>query len=204
MEKSTNTPERHGKKWESNEENFVLRRVKQGATPQVIATELKRTVGGIISHLRQMACIMINSGKTLEEASLLTGLPELDIEDAMKRRDAAKQYKESRTKNETSVRPAPLVTKESYSRDYLKTLSVYNRGYQIEDQVVKLVLREASSGHTQFIVNGSYFYEHHKKEQITDWLVSRLKERFPGVSVEYREATDLRGNVERGIIIDWS
>lgn len=93
---------------------------------------------------------------------------------------------------------------QTYSREYLNTLSLYRRGYEIEDQVVKRVLQEASGRHKRFIVNGAWFYEHGKKEQITDWLVSRLKERFPGVSIEYREATNLRGDVERGIIIDWS
>lgn len=94
---------------------------------------------------------------------------------------------------------------ETYSRDYLKTLPVHGRGYHIENTIVKQVLQLAASGHhTKHIVNGAHFYEHHKKEQITDWLVSRLKERFPGVTIEYREATDLRGNIERGIIIDWS
>lgn len=92
----------------------------------------------------------------------------------------------------------------TYSREYLKTYSVQKRAYDIEDQIVKRVLQEASGGHTKFIVNSNWFYEHHKKEQITDWLVSRLKERFPDVSIEYREATNLRGDVERGIIIDWS
>lgn len=95
-------------------------------------------------------------------------------------------------------------TMETYSRSYLNTLSVYRQAYQVEDRIVKHVLQEASSGHTRFIVNQNWFYEHYKKEQITDWLVSRLKQRFPDVLVEYREATDLRGNIERGIIIDWT
>jgi hypothetical protein len=52
MEKKT--PERHGKKWEKDEEDFVLARINQGAMPIVIAKEVKRTTGGIVSHLRQM------------------------------------------------------------------------------------------------------------------------------------------------------
>jgi len=93
---------------------------------------------------------------------------------------------------------------ETYSQDFLKTLAVYRQGYELEKRVVQDVLRQASSGHTRYVVTGDQFYERHKKEQITEMLVSRFKERFPGVSVEYREATDLRGNVERGIVIDWS
>lgn len=94
---------------------------------------------------------------------------------------------------------------ETYPRDFLKTLPTYHRGYEIEKRVIQDVLRHAASPHhTKYIVNGNQFYEYHKNEQITEWLVSRLKERFPGVTVEYREATDLRGVVERGIVIDWS
>lgn len=94
--------------------------------------------------------------------------------------------------------------KETFSREYLNTLYVYRKGYQIEQQIVRHVLQEASGGRTKCIINGNWFYEHHAKEQITEWLVSRLKDRFPGVSIEYREVTNLRGDVERGIIIDWS
>ena len=93
---------------------------------------------------------------------------------------------------------------ETYSRDFLKSLPTYHIGYELEKRVIQDVLRQAASGRTRYIVDGHRFYEHHKKEQITEWLVSRLKERFPGASVEYREATDLRGVVERGIVIDWS
>ena len=93
---------------------------------------------------------------------------------------------------------------ETYSRDFLRTLPTYHRGHEVEKRIIQDVLRHAASGHTKHIVNAAHFYEHHKKEQITEWLVSRLKERFPGVTVEYREATDLRGVVERGIVIDWS
>lgn len=112
--------------------------------------------------------------------------------------------KRKRICDEQRRRHPPTVKMETYSRDYLNTLSVYRRGYDIINQIVKLVLQEASGGHTKFIVNGAWFYEHGKKEQITEWLVSRLKEKFPNVLVEYREAIDLRGNVERGIIIDWT
>ena len=93
---------------------------------------------------------------------------------------------------------------ETYTRDYLKTLPIHARGYEIEKRIVREVIQTASRNQTRYLVNSSLFYEYHKKEQITEWLVSRLKETFPGVTVKYREATDLRGNVERGIVIDWS
>ena len=93
---------------------------------------------------------------------------------------------------------------ESYSRSYLQTLRKNQRLYDIENRIIHEVRGHATAGHTKYIVNSNTFYDHHQKEQITDLLVSRLKERLPEVSVEYREATDLRGNVERGIVIDWS
>lgn len=91
MEKSTNQPERHGKKWEKDEEDFVLARIKHGAIPLVIANEVKRTTGAIVSHLRHMACNWIESGTSIEEAAQRTRLSVCDIQDALDRREVAKQ-----------------------------------------------------------------------------------------------------------------
>ena len=57
----------------------------------VIAEEVKRTTGGIVSHLRQMACNWIDSGTSIEEASQRTRLSVWDIQNELSRREVAKQ-----------------------------------------------------------------------------------------------------------------
>lgn len=120
MEK--NTPERHGQKWEKDEEDFVLARIKQGAIPMVIAKEVKRTTGGIVSHLRQMACSWIDSGTSIEEAAEKTGLPVFDIQDSLKRRELAKQMKELSPKKQASIRPFFLNKTEETELDILRDI----------------------------------------------------------------------------------
>ena len=120
MEK--NIPERHGKKWEKDEDEFILTRIKQGAIPFTIAKEVKRTTGGIVSHLRQMACQMIDNGKSMEEVVELTGLPVFDIQDAVKRRELAKQMKEVSPKRESPIRPFFLSKTEETELDVLRDI----------------------------------------------------------------------------------
>jgi hypothetical protein len=115
-------PERHGKKWEKDEEEFVLARIGQGALPMTIAREVKRTTGGIISHLREIACRWICDGKPIEEASTLTGLPVDDIQDALKRRELAKQMKELSKRKETPIRPFFLSKSEETELDVLRDI----------------------------------------------------------------------------------
>lgn len=97
-------PERHGKKWEKDEEDYILGRIKQGAIPPVIANEVKRTLGAIVSHLRHMACDWIESGTSIEEAVQKTRLSVCEIQDALKRRELEKEMKELSRKQEASVR----------------------------------------------------------------------------------------------------
>ena len=96
-------PERHGKKWEKDEEDYILGRIKHGAIPPVIANEVKRTTGAIVSHLRHMACNWIESGTSIEEAAERTRLSVWDIQDALERRGVAKQKKETPVTRETEL-----------------------------------------------------------------------------------------------------
>lgn len=106
MEKITdNKPERHGQKWEKDEEDFILGRLKQGATPMVIAKEVKRTTGGVVSHLRHMACSWVDSGISIEEAADRSGLPISDIQGALQRRGVAKQNKQANVRSPTFNKP---------------------------------------------------------------------------------------------------
>jgi len=123
MEKSNrNVPERHGKKGEKDEEEFILARVKQGAIPLMIAHEVKRTTGGIICHLREMACRFLDSGKTMEEVCELTGLPLTDIQDTLKRKELTKQMRELSPKREPATRPFFLNKTEETELDVLRDI----------------------------------------------------------------------------------
>ena len=115
-------PERHGKKWEKDEEDYILGRIKHGAIPPVIANEVKRTTGGIVSHLRHMACNWIESGTSIEEAAQKTRLSVCDIQDALKRRELGKEMKELARKQEAPVRSFFLQKPEETELDVLRDI----------------------------------------------------------------------------------
>ncbi len=94
--KNQTLPERVGKKWEIDEEVYVLKRISQGANYMTIASECQRKVGGISSHLHEMACRFIKEGKPMEEVVQITGLLEDDIKDAIQRRQVAERMKAER------------------------------------------------------------------------------------------------------------
>ena len=79
--------ERIGKKWEAEEETLLLKRVSEGVSHEHIAAECKRTIGGIQSRLRVVACRMVDFGKTIDEASDVTQLTPDQIIDALQKRD---------------------------------------------------------------------------------------------------------------------
>lgn len=122
MEPTRNTPERHGKKWEKDEEDYILSRIQQRAYPSTIAREVKRTTGGVVSHLRQMACNWVGEGKPIEEVSTITGLPVEDIQDAIKRKELARQMKELAPKKESPIRPFFLSKTEETELDVLRDI----------------------------------------------------------------------------------
>jgi hypothetical protein len=99
---SKTTPERHGKRWEDDEVQYVLARVKQGKWPAQIAVEVKRTTGGIVSRLKEIAYDSVkNKGMTVDAASELTGLAAEQINDHIKQKDLVEALKE-----EKKARPA--------------------------------------------------------------------------------------------------
>jgi hypothetical protein len=78
---------RIGKKWEADEESLLLKRIGEGVSHERIAAECKRTIGGIQSRLRVIACRMVDFGKTIDEASDVTQLTPDQIIDALQKRD---------------------------------------------------------------------------------------------------------------------
>ena len=96
----------------------------------------------------------------------------------------------------------------SYNRQFLQECKKYHEYHRQVLNLCGRVLQEASRGHTKYIysLNGVFHQQMKKQEcdEILDWMLKLLRNKFPDVNITYKEATDLRGNVERGIIIDWS
>lgn len=100
----TNYPAHMGQKWEEEEEIRLLTSIRKKKTTEEIAKEHERTVGGIISHLRQLAVdYYLNDSRSLDDIQKITGLSKESIEDAIARR----KYKDNtiREKKETSQKP---------------------------------------------------------------------------------------------------
>ena len=93
---SRTLPERHGKKWDNTEVQYVLECVKKGSKPHQIASEIKRTSGSVISRLKQVAHDSIQNGMSLEDASKLTGITPNEITEFIKRREFAETIKKDR------------------------------------------------------------------------------------------------------------
>lgn len=68
-------PQRHGRFWSVNEENFVLNRIIDGKSPPQIAKMLNRSDAAVYARLGKIACSLVRSGKTLEDASRCTTVP---------------------------------------------------------------------------------------------------------------------------------
>ena len=86
-------PERHGKPWNEQEEKFVLEQVSNKNPVYKIADDVKRTPGGVYSHLKEIASRYINNGMTIEEASFITSVTIPDIQDHLIRKEIASKAK---------------------------------------------------------------------------------------------------------------
>ena len=90
-------PERHGKRWEEDEVQYILGRVKHGIYPAQIAVEVKRTPGGVTSRLKEIAYDEIkHKSMSIEDASALTGITADSINDYIKKRDLTEELKEDK------------------------------------------------------------------------------------------------------------
>jgi hypothetical protein len=95
-EKTRTLPERHGKRWEDDEIQYMLGRIKQGKWPVQIAAEVKRTTGSIVAQLQNIACDSVRKGMTLEDAATLTSLTVEQIEDTLTKHEIAEKIREER------------------------------------------------------------------------------------------------------------
>lgn len=70
-----------------------------------VTRQHSRTLGGITSRLRGIACAMVDKGKTVEEAATATRLSADNVNDALVRRQKKKEERnvvQTRTSEETS------------------------------------------------------------------------------------------------------
>jgi hypothetical protein len=98
-------PERHGKKWEDDEIAYILNRVQRNANYITIAGEVKRTHSSIRQQIKNIACKMIDDGKSKEEVSEVTRLTIADIDETLQLRELSKEMKRIK---ETRPPPPPL------------------------------------------------------------------------------------------------
>lgn len=63
-----------GKRWSKDEESLLLQHIKDNKSHLDISLEFKRTVGGVLSHLKEVAVKMYNKKEPLETIESLTGL----------------------------------------------------------------------------------------------------------------------------------
>ena len=104
-------PARMGKKWEQEEVQKLLASIKEKKPVSEIATEHERTDGGIYAELRKLAAdYWFKDKKPMEEIVRLTGLPKVDIELTIKRREAAMEAKVAIHSAKLKAMKAPVPT----------------------------------------------------------------------------------------------
>ena len=89
-------PERHGKTWYEGETHYILQRIKQGIPPSKIAKEVSRTTNGITARLKRIGYNSVQKGMTVEDASKLTGISNVNLTESIRRREFAETQKKQR------------------------------------------------------------------------------------------------------------
>jgi len=92
-----------GKKWSKSEETDLLNRISKGESIQEIATEFKRTTGGIRRRLIDIACTMVLSGKSMEEAIQTTTIDKARIQEYLPYRKNKEDRKKSKTPEQAQI-----------------------------------------------------------------------------------------------------
>jgi hypothetical protein len=88
-----------------------------------------------------------------------------------------------------------------FSRQQLQDLKWQKPYLQTVEMIVRAVYSEAQRGYnTRYVFNAYQL----GREQKVDILIPMLQTHLPDVTIEYREQTQLNGNLEKAIIIDWS
>ena len=89
----------------------------------------------------------------------------------------------------------------TFSRQQLQDLKWQKPYLDTVGMIVKVVYSEARRGYNTKYVYNVY---HLHREQKVEILIPMLQSHLPDVTIEYKEQTQLNGNLEKAIIIDWS
>ncbi len=96
----------------------------------------------------------------------------------------------------------------SYNRQFLQEYKKFCQYHGRVSGLCSKIMQEAARGSTTHVYPLNEILHPQMKKQesdeLVDWIMKMLQNKFPEVTITHKEATDLRGNVERGIIIDWS
>lgn len=93
------------------------------------------------------------------------------------------------------------------TRDFLRSLPDQVDYIKRAKGVIDKILLEAQNQHnktTRFIYREINHNYNGGKPFDVELFISILKKHMPDVSIEYKEQTLLSGQVEKGIVIDWS
>ena len=100
----TKYPPRMGKKWDDDEVRKLLLSIQKKKPISDIAAEHERTIGAINSERRKLAAdYWFNDKRPIEEIIKFTGLTKEEIEDAIKRRIIANDFKIAKNIKEEPV-----------------------------------------------------------------------------------------------------
>lgn len=121
----TKYPARMGKKWDDDEVLKLLTSIQKKKTISEIATEHQRTTGAINSERRKLAAdYWFNDKRPIEEIIKFTGLTKEEIEDTIKRRTAAKEFKTKETLTQDTIKKITAAkefkTKQTVTKDLVE------------------------------------------------------------------------------------
>ncbi len=159
-------PERHGQKWTPEEEVDLLSNVEEGKSIDVIASEHKRSNGGITAHLKVMACSYYDDGLSQTDITRLTRVTEAELTQELEKR-ASKPSREVKERQ-----PPPAMSGERWT--------------EREDAEL---LSEVESGHTPDMIA-----ERHSRTRVG--IIFRLKHlarNFHGEGLPLQEIVRLTG-----------
>jgi hypothetical protein len=130
-------PNKMGQRWTDEEEKSLLSEIKRGICINDIALQHQRSVGGITHRLRDIAFRFYIGGMDMIDIIRITGLTELQITDAIERREATQKREPSLTKPITEFF-APVPTPISIATTSKDTVTMMKEITLLKEEVKEL------------------------------------------------------------------
>jgi predicted acetyltransferase len=125
--------ENMGTLWREPEVAQLLEEVKSGQTYDQIAKAHKRTPGGIISRLKDIAYECHNKQMPINEIVLLTSISKNDVIDTIIQKDKCKENMEKRKEKQTTV-----FELSSKTKPVSQTTSISSEIAELKNEVLSL------------------------------------------------------------------